>query len=85
MVHHSFKFSSKLNNVSRSTNSKSSKSDLSTSLLNTSAANLEAAAYRADNAKLIKENNQLHLDLIKLKDDFDQQLKGKFRNPKEIS
>jgi hypothetical protein len=33
-------------------------------------------AYKSDNAKLIKENNELHLELIKIKDDFDVQLKG---------
>lgn len=61
-----------------SRNSKISKNDslLSNSMLNTSA-NLEAAAYRADNTKLIKENNQLHLDFIKLKDDFDLQIRGR--------
>lgn len=34
-------------------------------------------AYKSDNAKLIKENNELHLELIKLKDDFEAQIKGK--------
>lgn len=34
-------------------------------------------AYKADNSKLIKENNQLHLDLIKLKEDFEIQQRGK--------
>ena len=33
-------------------------------------------AYKSDNAKLIKENNELHLELIKIKDDFDVQIKG---------
>ena len=33
-------------------------------------------AYKSDNAKLIKENNELHLELIKIKDDFETQLKG---------
>jgi len=34
-------------------------------------------AYKSDNAKLIKENNELHLELIKMKDDFEAQIKGK--------
>lgn len=33
-------------------------------------------AYKSDNAKLIKENNELHLELIKSKDEFETQLKG---------
>ena len=33
-------------------------------------------AYKSDNAKLIKENNELHLELIKMKDDFEAQIKG---------
>lgn len=33
-------------------------------------------AYKSDNAKLIKENNELHLELIKTKDDFEAQIKG---------
>ena len=35
-------------------------------------------AYKSDNAKLIKENNELHLELIKIKDDYEAQIKGKF-------
>jgi centrosomal protein CEP135 len=35
-------------------------------------------AYKSDNAKLIKENNELHLELIKMKDEFEAQIKGKF-------
>ena len=33
-------------------------------------------AYKADNAKLIKENNELHLQLIKLKDEFELAQRG---------
>jgi centrosomal protein CEP135 len=32
-------------------------------------------AYKSDNAKLIKENNELHMELIKIRDDFELQLK----------
>jgi centrosomal protein CEP135 len=32
-------------------------------------------AYKNDNAKLIKENNELHLELIRIKDDYEAQLK----------
>ncbi len=32
-------------------------------------------AYKSDNAKLIKENNELHIELIKIRDDFELQLK----------
>ena len=32
-------------------------------------------AYKSDNAKLIKENNELHLELIKIKDDFELEIK----------
>ena len=32
-------------------------------------------AYKSDNAKLIKENNELHLELIKIKDDLELQIK----------
>ncbi len=32
-------------------------------------------AYKSDNAKLIKENNELHLQLIKIKDDFELEIK----------
>ena len=32
-------------------------------------------AYKSDNAKLIKENNELHLELIKLKDDYEAQIR----------
>lgn len=31
--------------------------------------------YRSDNAKLVKENNELHLQLIKLREDTDQTIK----------
>jgi centrosomal protein CEP135 len=34
-------------------------------------------AYKNDNGKLIKENNELHLKLVKIQDDFDGQIKGK--------
>jgi centrosomal protein CEP135 len=33
-------------------------------------------AYKSDNAKLIKENNELHLQLIKIKDDYEIQIRG---------
>jgi centrosomal protein CEP135 len=32
-------------------------------------------AYKSDNAKLIKENNELHLELIKIRDNFDLEVK----------
>ena len=32
--------------------------------------------FRADNAKLVKENNELHLQLLKLREDFDSQIRG---------
>ena len=32
-------------------------------------------AYKSDNAKLIKENNELHLELIKIKDNFELEIK----------
>lgn len=37
-------------------------------------------AYKSDNAKLIKENNELHLELIKMKDDFEAQIKGNYES-----
>jgi len=40
------------------------------------AATCSIQAYKSDNAKLIKENNELHLELIKLKDDFEAKFKG---------
>ena len=33
-------------------------------------------AYKSDNAKLLKENNDLHLQLIKLKEESDASVKG---------
>ncbi len=33
-------------------------------------------AYKSDNSKLVKENNELHLQLIKIKDDYEIQLRG---------
>ena len=60
---------------------------LNTSLKNTSSASGGGGgdhlpptiqAYKSDNAKLIKENNELHLELIKSKDEFESQLKGTF-------
>jgi centrosomal protein CEP135 len=38
------------------------------------------AAYKSDNAKLIKENNELHMELIKIRDEFElntKELKSK--------
>lgn len=36
-------------------------------------------AYKSDNAKLVKENNDLHAQLIKIKDDYEIQLRGLFK------
>ena len=56
---------------------------LNTSLKNTSlnASNADLVppsiqAYKSDSAKLIKENNELHLEMIKIRDDYEAQLKG---------
>ena len=35
-------------------------------------------AYKTDNAKLIKENNELHIEFIKMKEEYEGKLKGKF-------
>ena len=48
---------------------KSSNSDASFSTSN-------IQAYKTDNAKLIKENNELHLEFIKVKEDYETKLKG---------
>ncbi len=58
--------------------------NLNTSIKNNSLSNINTTetipstiqAYQSDNAKLIKENNELHLEFIKLKDEFEIQLKG---------
>ena len=59
--------------------------NLNTSLKNSSLMNGGAAsdhipstiqAYKSDNAKLIKENNELHLQFIKFKDEYEAQFKG---------
>jgi centrosomal protein CEP135 len=36
-------------------------------------------AYKTDNAKLIKENNELHIEFIKVKEDYETKLKGIYR------
>lgn len=54
-------------------------SSLKNTSLNASTADLvppSIQAYKSDNAKLIKENNELHLEMIKIKDDYEAQLKG---------
>ncbi len=44
--------------------------------------NLEAAVepYRSDNAKLVKENNELHQQLIKVQEELEVSSKGKIRS-----
>lgn len=32
-------------------------------------------AYKSDNAKLVKENNDLHMEVIKIREEFEQQIK----------
>lgn len=39
-------------------------------------------AYKTDNGKLIKENNELHLELVKIKDENENQLRGSFSTVK---
>ena len=36
------------------------------------------SSYKTDNAKLIKENNELHIEFIKMKEEYEGKLKGKF-------
>ena len=38
------------------------------------------APYRSDNARLIKENNEIHMKLIKLKEDSDMAIRGNNNN-----
>lgn len=42
---------------------------------NDSTTQVSIQAYKSDNAKLIKENNELHLQLIQSKDDFEAKLR----------
>lgn len=63
--------------------SKNAADSMNTSLRNSSMTSISNAdlitpsiqAYKADNAKLIKENNELHLQLIKLKDQLEVEIK----------
>ncbi len=34
--------------------------------------------YKADNAKLVKENNDLHMQLLKLREETDEQIRGQY-------